>query len=166
MRVTALRADRTPYRWWDALVEAASADHVVTYAPPGHRVHQADGTGWASRCHIRAHYWTDRWNNLLEVYEPDGQPLELYVHIASPARLGAEGIVFEDYELDVVMPFGQPAEVVDEDDFAAAIPRYGYTAAFQARCRAAVEEALRLVADWTWSPLRPVQPETASRSPA
>jgi hypothetical protein len=77
VRVTALRADGVPYRWWDTLVEEASADYVVTYSPPGCSVYQPDGNGWISRNHIRAHYWADRWNVLLEVYYPDGRPLEL-----------------------------------------------------------------------------------------
>jgi protein associated with RNAse G/E len=153
VRVTALRSDGVPYRWWDTLVEEASADYVVTYSPPGCVVYQPDGNGWISRNHIRAHYWADRWNVLLEVYYPGGQPLELYVHIAAPPRFTEQGIAYADHELDVVMPFGKPTEVVDEDEFTVAIARYGYTTVFQAQCRAAVQEAVRLVEGWTWSPL-------------
>jgi protein associated with RNAse G/E len=70
--------------------------------------------------------------------------------VASPARRSAEGIEYCDYELDVVKRVGQPPEVIDEDEFVAAISQYGYSAELQAECRRAVLEAVALVEGWRW----------------
>lgn len=46
-------------------------------------------------------------------------------------------------------PALQPAQVLDEDEFAAAIVTYGYTPDFQDACHRAVAEALELIEGWT-----------------
>lgn len=91
--------------------------------------------------------WFGRWFNLLEIIDPDGNLLELYAHIASPVTLGTDGVSYIDYELDVSKTDG-PAQLVDEDEFAEAVGRYGYSSELQARCYAAAAEALTLVKRW------------------
>jgi predicted RNA-binding protein associated with RNAse of E/G family len=53
-----------------------------------------------------------------------------------------------DHELDVVKQPGEPAQIVDEDEFIAAATRYGYSQEFQAFCHQVVREALTLVDGW------------------
>ena len=149
IQITARRADGTPYRWWEAVVEEVSSEYVVTRAAPGQWVHQPDG-GWPGRFHVRTWFWPARDYNLSEVYHPDWTREELYVHIASPPEFIPGGLRYHDRELDVVKKPGAVPEVADEDEFAAAAQRYGYSAAFQAACRAAVAEALALVERWQW----------------
>jgi protein associated with RNAse G/E len=145
--VRSLRADGACYRWWHALVEYSDASTLVTYAPHGARVEQPGG-GYSVRYAIRAWYWFDRPYNLLEVYEPDGSLAEIYIHIASPPRLVATTLEYTDHELDVVCQPGAPPRIVDQDEFAEAAMRYGYTAAFQAACFATAEAALVTAAEW------------------
>jgi len=45
-------------------------------------------------------------------------------------------------------------EVVDEDEFAEAALRYGYSVEFQTACRRAVAEASELVSGWEPAGLR------------
>jgi len=44
---------------------------------------------------------------------------------------------------------GQPARIVDEDEFAAAITEYGYSPEFQLHCRQVAATALQLARNWT-----------------
>ncbi len=149
IRVTAMRYDGTPYRWWDATVEAVTPDCVVTFSPAGGTVYQPDGN-WLARVSVRTYYWSDRMYNLGEFLAPERERSGLYVHIASTPTFSPGEIRYHDYELDVLKYVGQPAKVVDEEEFQQAGERYGYSPEFQATCRKAVDEALHLVEAWVW----------------
>ncbi|MGE5673851.1 MAG: DUF402 domain-containing protein [Mycobacterium leprae] len=153
IRITALRADGTPYRWWDALVEQVSPERIVTYMRFGEWAHEPDG-GWPAKHHYRFYYWPDRPFNLVECFTAAGDPAHLYVHIASPFTVVAGGLQYHDYELDVVKRIGQVPEVRDQDEFKAAAVRYGYSSSFQSECWSAVRQAQELVSRWVWSALK------------
>ncbi len=146
IRVRALRADGRAYRWWQDRIEAIDAEQVVAVWLPGRVVHGP--RGWVSAYAGRQFYWFRRPFNLAEIYRTDGTLLEIYVHIASPARLRGRQLVYTDHELDVVCKPGSPPELFDEDEFAEAAQRYGYSAEFQAACYRAVAEAVELVRGW------------------
>jgi len=147
IKVTAMKADGTPYRWFHATVEAVEPDRVITYAAAGSPVYEPGGS-WAPRPSIRTHFWLDRPYNLLELFEADMTPTTLYVHIASRPIMGQGEIRYYDYELDVVKRPGEPAQVIDQNEFAAAVVRYGYTPTFQEDAWKAVNEALKIVESW------------------
>ena len=149
IRITALKADGKAYRWWDAYVEERSPEQMVVMTPPGQWLYQTAGD-IQGRHYLRTFYWPDRWYNLVEMYFADGSPRMLYIHIASPAVFTPQGIEYCDYELDVLQYVGEPAKVVDEDEFEEAARLYGYTPEFQAQCRRAVAEALDLIGRWEW----------------
>jgi protein associated with RNAse G/E len=137
------------YRWWPATVESIDDERVVTMSRVGHSVRGPKG-GWVSKFDIRGVYWFDRQYNLVEVYLSSGKLKQVYIHIASPARIDDRNVTYIDHELDVVARPGQPVRIVDEREFEEAAEEYGYSAAFQSACRHAVDEALQVVA--TWSP--------------
>ncbi len=147
--VQAFRADGVCYRWWPATVAQVTDAGIVTRVPSGTRIEGLAGGGWIQRHNIHGFYWFDRPYNLLEVYRTDGALEEVYIHIASPARLEHGLVRYTDHELDVVMRPGEEPRVEDEEDFVQAALAYGYTPDFQAACRAAVVDALRLAAGWT-----------------
>jgi protein associated with RNAse G/E len=146
--VRALKADGQIYRWWSAWVESINAEQIVTVSPAGHYVDGPKG-GWVSRFDLRTVYWFARPYNLVEVYLPDGRLKQVYVHIASPARIEHGELCYTDYELDVVWRPGHRPRVVDEQEFCAAASEYGYSPEFQKVCRRAVGQALKLVRGWT-----------------
>src|SRR5947209_18807461 len=152
IRIRALKACGNCYRWWPATVESIDRECIVTMARVCHAVRGAKG-GWVSKFDMRGVYWFDRPYNLVEVYLPNGKLKQVYIHIASPARLDGTSLIYTDHELDIVRRPGQPVRVVDEHEFAEACEEYGYTSDFQHACRHAVEEAIRLAV--TWSPIGP-----------
>jgi protein associated with RNAse G/E len=147
LTVRALRADGSCYRSWTAQLVYQDARGLVTFAQAGGVVDDRDHA-WVQRYAIRAVYWFDRPYNLLEVCLPDGVLVELYVHIASPARLRAGVLEYTDHELDVVLAPGEAPRLVDENEFAEAAVRYGYTADFQQACYAACHRAEQLLVRW------------------
>jgi protein associated with RNAse G/E len=149
VRVTALRADGTPYRWWRAVVREATPACIVVLRPSGEPVHEADGSRMLPSIWQNV-YWTDRPYNLTESYTAEGEPRRLDLDIASPAHWATDGIAYHDYELDVVKEPDRPPEVRDEDEFTEAIARYGYSPEFQAACWSALREAIQVADSWTW----------------
>ena len=145
--VRAFKSDGQWYRWWMTTVERVTSDCIITLSPPNNDVHTPTGQG-QSKLAIRSYYWFDRPYNLLEVLEEDGTLAEVYVNIGSPIiQKGAE-LRFTDHELDVLKRAGQPARIVDEDEFAAAAIQYGYSAGFQAYCHQQAQLALKLAESW------------------
>jgi protein associated with RNAse G/E len=147
VQVHAYKLDGTCYRWWHVTVEAVEADKVVVVAPVGHRVEGVSGARTSEHA-IRAFYWLDRWYSLLEVYAPDGTLEEVYVSIASPARIEGARIWFVDYELDVSRKPPHEALIVDEEEFLEAVSRYGCSQEFQQACYRAAREAMGVANRW------------------
>lgn len=152
IEIHAHKSDGTVYRCWTAVVECADAEHVVTLSRVGDPVGGPCG-GWTMKHASRNFYWFSRPYNLAEVYQPDGRLKQIYVHIATPARVEDGILSYVDLELDVVKRPGQPLRIVDEDEFDEACSQYGYTPEFQCSCRAAVDEALAVIRQWKISGL-------------
>lgn len=145
--VYALHADGRCYRSWQTVVEQVTSDAIVTFSVPGQVVHDVRKE-WITQHYMRAIYWRERMYNLIEEYEANGTLAELYLNVASPPLLGDHTLTFTDHELDVSMPAGQAARIVDQEDFDIAIRLYGYSPEFQSRCHAASREALLLAQSW------------------
>ncbi|MEZ4735326.1 MAG: GrpB family protein [Caldilineaceae bacterium] len=147
VRVRAFKTDGQWYRWWMTTVEQVTPECIITLSPPNNATHTPTGQ-WHFKLAIRSYYWFDRPCNLLEVLEGDGTLAEVYINIGSPiVQKGAE-LQFVDHELDVLKRAGQPARIVDEDEFNAAALQYGYSAGFQAYCRQQAQLALELAERW------------------
>lgn len=151
VRGTYCKSDGKAHRWMQMTVERADANYLILTNPAGEPCEGPKG-GWKAAYAGRVHLWTDRPYNLTEVIDNDGRLVQLYVNIASPARLLPGEVQYTDYELDVTKNPGQPAKVEDEDDFQEAIQRYGYTEEFQQSCWQAVAEVLNLVETWPLNP--------------
>ena len=147
LTVRVLHADGQCFRSWQTTVEQIRPDCLVTLSAPGHEVTDIRGN-WLSRNYIRAYYWYHQHYNLLEVYEPDGTFAELYINVAGIPTLTGAILTWTDHELDVSMLPGQPARIVDQEEFAAAIHLYSYSPEFQAHCHAVSREACKLAEAW------------------
>ncbi len=147
LRVRKLKCDGRPYRWWRTRIEDITDAGLVTTLSIGQFVRSARGAarnGW----NVRFHYWFERPYSLLECYDAAGQLYEIYVDISTPARLRDGMLEYVDYELDASKLTGQPARIVDEDEFEAAIRKYRYSAEIQSWARATARDALILAETW------------------
>jgi hypothetical protein len=90
------------------------------------------------------HYWRDRWYSVKEVRAADGQIKGWYCDVARPARVGPEGVVSEDLDLDLWLS-GDGGTVLrlDEAEFAAGGLEERDPAA-AARARQALDDLERL----------------------
>lgn len=157
IRVVVSNIDGTPRRSWTAEIEAMDQDSVRTITRIGNPVSGPKG-GWAHKSNTRAFYWFSRPYNLLELYNEAGALTQLYVHIASPARLVDGELHYADYELDVVRRRGRTPFTIDADEFERALIGNGAAAELRTTCYQAVAEVTDLL--WTWSPRGPFAPAT------
>ncbi len=152
IHVRACKTDGTVYRSWQATIESVDADSIVTIAPAGSSVFNIKGEDYPILHHYRAYYWFDKFYNLLEIFEPSGELIHIYLNIAAPPEFENGGMSFKDHELDVSKVLPNPAELVDEDEFAEAIVKYQYSQEFQEKMYAVAREALELAERWNARP--------------
>ncbi len=147
LSVSAYKSDGKCYRSWQANIESATAESIITVTPVGHRILgiQKD---WFSTFAIRSYYWPDKPYCLLEVYTPSGELHSIYININSPVQVEGNQLSYTDYELDVVWLPPGPAYIVDEDEFAQAAIEYGYSDEHKLFCYHAASEALELANHW------------------
>ncbi len=130
-----------------ALLVQASDGLVVTRTRYGTQVVREHGI-FTSVFDTRAHYWPDRWFNVIRLEVP-GKGLDgFYCNIAQPLPFDGSAVRYVDLQLDVrvhATDAGLTWELLDEDEFAAARERYAYPRALVDRCRAAVDEVVALV---------------------
>lgn len=159
LTVQTLHADGQCFRSWTSRIEQVTEAGLIMLSVPGHDVEDVKGN-WVLRNYIRSYFWFDRPYNVLEVYEPDGTFIELYMNVASPPTLEGDTLTWTDHELDVSKLPGQPARIVDQDEFADAAIRYRYSPEFQAHCHVISEELRQLAERWM-----PAGLKTNSRPP-
>ncbi len=145
----ALKADGRVYRRWRTTVECIDAHCVVTYSPAGSQSEDVNKGVRTLPLAMRGFYWLNKPYNLFETHDALGTLVELYANVASVPTLSSNELSFVDYELDLRWVAGGPVQLLDEDEFAAAILTYGYSEAHQRACRAAAEEARALLTSWT-----------------
>jgi protein associated with RNAse G/E len=146
--VYALHADEQWYRRWQTTVESVDDECIITFSPASSAGEHVTRGPYTLPFAMRGCYWLAKPYNLFEVLNADGSANEIYLNVASPPRIDGGELRYVDYELDVSLIPGQPAVIVDQDEFEEAIGAYGYSLDFQARCWKAAEEARQLAERW------------------
>ena len=152
IHVRACKADGTVYRSWQTMIESVDADLIVTVSPAGEYAFDLARGHYYTQHTLRSYYWREKDYNLIEAFDANGTLEEIYINIASPPRFENDGMSFIDHELDVSKVFPDAARLVDEDEFAEAAIKYGYTDEFKIRMYAAASEAIKLAERWTARP--------------
>ncbi len=155
VRVVVSNIDGTPRRSWTAEIEAVDENSVRTITRIGNPVSGPKG-GWADKSNSRAFYWFSRPYNLVEMYNEAGALTQIYVHIASPARLVDGELRYTDHEVDVVRRRGRAPFTIDADELEQALAGHGAAAELRANCYRAVDEVTHLL--WSWDPRGPFAP--------
>lgn len=148
IHVRACKTDGTIYRSWYAAIESVEPGSIVTIAPAESPVEDLVRGMYFTEHPMRAYYWFDKFYNLIEVFETNGDLLEIYINVASPPEFVDGEMRFIDHELDVVKVIPEQARLVDEDEFTEAIIKYRYGEEFQGKLRAAARQALELADHW------------------
>ena len=136
---------------WEHAAWLLQADdgYVITHTPAGTRVRTEGGGEYVSPFDTRAHYWTDRWFNVIRLETPGQGLYGYYCNIATPLRFDGETVHYVDLQLDVRVfadaSGGLEVRVVDEDEFEVARQRYGYDEQLVSCARGGVDDLLRMI---------------------
>ena len=153
IHVRACKADGSVYRSWYTIIESVNADSIVTISPAGSTVEDRKRVTYRTEHILRSHYWFDKFYNLIEAFDTQGNLVEIYINIAAPPEVGDGVLSFKDHELDVSKFPLTPAKLIDEDEFAEAAVQYNYSKAFQEQMYSAAEDALDLANHWKAQPV-------------
>ncbi len=147
--IRAREHDGAPHWEHPAWLVRASGEIVITHTEPDLPIARGDGRGYTSPYRTRAHYWPDRWFNVIRLEAPGKGLNGFYCNVASPVEYDGESVRYVDLQLDVrvhAAPDGSLTyAVLDEDEFDAACSRYGYDDELIAHCRAAVSQLVALI---------------------
>ncbi len=150
----ACKTDGTIYRSWHTTIESVNTDSIVTISPEGSMVIDKTKLGdHPIKHHLRSYYWFDKFYNLIEVFDVNGELVQIYINIASLPEFANREVSFKDHELDVVRDIPGTAKIVDEDEFAEAVLKYQYSEEFQKSMYQAAHEALALADHWKAGPV-------------
>jgi protein associated with RNAse G/E len=153
IHVRACKADGSVYRSWQTMIESVDENLIVTISPAGHIVQDLARGTFAGKRTLRSYYWFDKFYNLLEIFDEQGNWDGTYVNVASPPTFEAGIMYFQDYELDVLKEMDAEAQILDEDEFLEAVVKYGYTQEFQEKVYATAREAIDVVTHWSAKPV-------------
>jgi protein associated with RNAse G/E len=153
IHVRARKADGTVYRSWHTMIESVDADSIVTISPAGGMVEDRARIQYQNEHILRSYYWFEKFYNLIEVFDTQGNLIEIYINIASPPEFEDGVMSFKDHELDVSKVLPKAAQLIDEDEFAEAAVKYQYTQEFQDSMYSVAQEALELANHWKARPV-------------
>ena len=148
VRIVATNYDGSPH--WSHPARLLHADDaiVITATSAGLPIERAAGP-FTSPFNTRAHYWPDRYFNVIRLEEPGRGLTGYYCNIAAPPAFDGENVRYIDLQLDVRVYVAADGAltyaVLDEDEFEAARVQYGYDDELVARCRDAVAQIIAMV---------------------
>jgi protein associated with RNAse G/E len=153
IHVRACKADGSVYRSWHTMIESVDGDSIVTISPAGGMVEDRARIHYQNEHILRSYYWFEKFYNLIEVFDTQGNLVEIYINVASPPEFEDGVMSFKDHELDVSKVPPKAAQLIDEDEFAEAAVKYQYTQEFQDRMYSVAQEALELANKWKARPV-------------
>lgn len=148
--IKALKADRSLHQRIDGKLELANDVGCVVWTEPGSGIRGPNGLLWELDCLVRTLFVREARLNMLEIHEPDGTPRQVYLNVIAPMKLTTLEVCYVDHELDVLLTCsdGGGAEVIDEDDFDAAVETFGYDEGLVSDCWAAARLGLEIANGW------------------
>ena len=134
---------------WTAQLEYARSNLIILSTPVG--------TPFAGRCtgmvehSFRSFLWTDRWFNVNQTNFPDPDiGIRHYVNIGTPAAFDGSTVSFIDLDLDFDLDNRWNLTLLDEDEYAANVARFNYSADVRQNVEKATHDVRRAVESRAW----------------
>ncbi len=143
LTIVSEKYDRRHYIEWESRLVREDALGVVTFAPLGTElVHHTRGFRLTQDHHCLSLFPRDFWWNAMLDFDAAGRFLAAYCNVCLPYGRDGRVVRWIDLDLDVLRYRDRPAELLDEDEFAAHAQQYRYPAATIAGARTAAADLL------------------------
>src|SRR5947208_1249581 len=136
------------YRW-PAQLEYARSNLIILY--------MAAGTPYTGRRSgtlvnpFRSYLWTDRWYNVNQTLFPDHETgIRHYVNIGTPATFDGSTVSYVDLDLDFDLDNDWNLILLDEDEYAAHMASYNYSAQVRQNVERATQDVRRVIQSRDW----------------
>ena len=145
INVVALKYDGTEHRRWTAQVTSFVGTMLqLTGAFDSDINHTLLGRIAKGTISVE-HFWLDRWYSVFRFSEPTGELRNYYCNINVPPNFNGGVLTFVDLDIDILVAPDFTYSILDEDEFAENVVRYGYPIDIQQRVHAAVAELIDLI---------------------
>ncbi len=126
---------------WIQHLRALSDDGTLlqAHAAAGSPIFTSRGE-FRSRYDSFAHFWRDRWYNVVRLVEPGAATALWYCNVITPPEFDDGEIRYVDLDLDVTVRAGGTIELLDADEFEEHRLRYNYPPDVVRHAQAAVGE--------------------------
>lgn len=147
MTLASFKPDGEIHRTHEVELELANDVGCVVWTQPGCEIHTAGGV-WITDSSVRRFFVYGAMLDLLEIYNVDGSPRDIYMNVMSPFERVDNEIHCIDRELDVLKSGDEAATILDEDEFDAAINKYLLSPDIVEDCRRAARCGLVIASSW------------------
>ncbi|UVI30886.1 DUF402 domain-containing protein [Paenibacillus spongiae] len=103
-------------------------------------IQESDGKQWISRVPAVSFFIPGQWYNIVGLMEDHGT--RYYCNVASPLFFGEDILTYIDYDLDVILPYGGKAHVVDQEEYEHHKALYHYSADVQQKVKEGLDSLL------------------------
>jgi uncharacterized protein len=143
--VRVLKHDGVEYRRWNAHIAARNDSLIVLDAEFDVDVTH-DLLGKIQRgTRTVEYYWFDRWYNIFRFLNGDGETRLYYCNINTPPAVEGGVLTYVDLDIDILVQPDMTYQVLDLEEFALNVERYGYSEEEKQQAQAAVDELISMI---------------------
>jgi protein associated with RNAse G/E len=143
--VRVLKYDGVEYRRWGASLARQDGSLIVLDAAFEDDVHHdlLGHIGLGTR--TIEYYWLDRWYNIFRFLERDGATKLFYCNINMPPALSGGILSYIDLDIDILVQPDFSYQVLDLEEFASNVVRYGYSEQVKSETHSAIDELISMI---------------------
>ncbi len=143
--VRACKYDGSEHRTWPAKVLRQEGTLFVLDARFDQEIqHELLGTIAPGTTSIE-YYWLDRWYNIFQFSQPNGELRSYYCNVNVPPTFDGQVLSYVDLDIDILVEPDFAFRIVDLEDFELNTERYGYSSEIQTNAKRAVNELVTLI---------------------
>ena len=91
------------------------------------------------------YYWLDRWYNIFQFHEPEGELRNFYCNISEPPKLRGNVLNYVDFDIDILVWKNFSYEILDMEEFDENKRKFNYPAKILEKVSQSVSEIERLI---------------------
>jgi protein associated with RNAse G/E len=143
--VRALKYDGKEHRRWSATIARREGPLIVLDAKFEEAVHHAAFGEIPSGTRTIEYYWLDRWFNIFQFLNDDGDTRLFYCNVGAPATMDGQFLNYLDLDIDILVHADLSYQVLDLDEFESNATRWSYSDETRRQASSAVTRLISMI---------------------